>query len=145
MVHTRRSAEVVGATNVDRRLVGEEGGANGGDDAVGNIVGAAGVGLAGVEGGGLALSDGDTGLVGDVSAARVASGVSLQVRVVTMKPTETRESPYLHRASRMCLIGTRRMALKPLTRPISFWMACFQPKEKHSRSGRGLRGCWQGE
>ena len=77
VIHAGWGAVVVGATNVDGSLVGEKGRADGGDDTVGDVIGAAGVGLAGVEGGGLALSDSDAELVGDISTTWIPCGVGL--------------------------------------------------------------------
>ena len=128
VIHTRGGTEVVGATDVDGSLVGKKRRTNGGDDAVGDVVGAAGVRLAGVELRGPALRNRNAELVGNVPAARIAGRIGLTRERGDDDPTVQRAAPYLRRLARYSLKGTMRIALKPFTRSISFWMADFQPK-----------------
>ena len=56
------------------------------------------------------------------------AGLVLHVSAVTITQRFYRAAPYLRRVARYSLKGTMRIALKPFTRSISFWMADFQPK-----------------
>ena len=101
-------AEVEGATHVD----------GSGDHAIGDVVKATGVRLAGVEDSGLAFSNRDAELVGMSPPRGSPAGFALQVRAVTMKPTLTWWSPYLRRLESISRNWTIRIALKFLTRSI---------------------------